>query len=163
MKTAASTVFGRRFKIHNVESADSIGGGVLIDVKASGFCHSDLHMVKTDYGFPTPAVIGHEIAGIGSRVGSEGTGVAVGAHVVASLIQFWGTCENGTAGRTFDCPNPGLTLRGTENARIRTNGTTIVRASGIDECIERIRMNENQTAVVNTESPFPHAVSRVHR
>jgi len=163
MIAAASTGVGQGFKIHNVELADHIGREVLIDVKASGLCHSDLHLVKTDYGFPTPAIFGHEIAGIGSSVGSEVIGVAVEDHVVASLIQFCGTCENFTAGRTFDCLNPGATLRGTEDTRISENGTTMVQAFGIVECTERVLMHENQPAVVNKEISFPYAVSRVHR
>ena len=155
MNAAASTGVGQGFKIHIVELADPIGREVLIDVKASGLCHSDLHLVKTDYGFPTPAIFGHEAAEIGLSVGSEVTGVAVGGHVVASLIQFCGTCENCTAGRIFDCLNPGATLRGTKDARISENGTTMVQAFGIGECTERELMHENQPAVVNKEIPFP--------
>jgi alcohol dehydrogenase/S-(hydroxymethyl)glutathione dehydrogenase/alcohol dehydrogenase len=109
------------------------------------------------------AFFSHEAAGIISARGSEVKGVAVGGHVVASLIRFRGTCENYTAGCTFDCLNPGVTLRGAEDVRISEKGTTMVQASGIDEYTERVLVHENRPAAVDTKIPFPHAVSRVHR
>jgi S-(hydroxymethyl)glutathione dehydrogenase/alcohol dehydrogenase len=43
-----------------------------VKVKACGVCHTDLHVLKGDVKFPTPAVLGHEISGI---VESTGEGV----------------------------------------------------------------------------------------
>ncbi|WP_104081000.1 alcohol dehydrogenase catalytic domain-containing protein [Cryobacterium sp. Y11] len=163
MKAAVSTGVGQGFKIHDVELADPIGREVLVDVKVSGFCHSNLHLVTTDDGFTMRAFLDHEVAGIVSAVGSEIIGVSVGDPVVASLIQFCGTYKNCTAGRTFYCLSPKATLRGTENARVSENVTTMVQAFGIGGFAERVRMHENQPAVVNKEFPSPYAVSRVHR
>ena len=36
---------------------------------ASGVCHSDLHFVEGFYPFPTPAILGHEAAGVVEAVG----------------------------------------------------------------------------------------------
>ncbi|MBC7760573.1 MAG: alcohol dehydrogenase catalytic domain-containing protein [Candidatus Saccharibacteria bacterium] len=58
----------------------------------------------------TTAVFSHEAAGIVSSVGSEIKGVEVGDHIIASLIRFCGPRKDFTAGRTFDCLNPGATL-----------------------------------------------------
>jgi len=109
------------------------------------------------------AVFSHEAAGIVSSVGSEIKGVAVRDRIIAALIQFCGTRKDFTAGRTFDCLNPGVTLRGAEDVRISEKGTTMVQASGIDEYTERVLVHENRPAAVDTKIPFPHAVSRVHR
>ena len=40
---------------------------VLIETKAAGLCHSDLHFMEGKYPYPCPAVLGHESAGRGSR------------------------------------------------------------------------------------------------
>ena len=38
-------------------------GEVLVRVSACGVCHTDLHVMKGEVAFPTPAVLGHEISG----------------------------------------------------------------------------------------------------
>src|SRR5262245_65661521 len=50
--------------IENVEVAQPIEREVLVRTVASGVCHSDLHFVDGYYQFPTPAILGHEDAGI---------------------------------------------------------------------------------------------------
>ncbi len=82
---------------------------VLIDVRASGLCHSDLHIVESGYGFSFPGVFGHEIAGVVTAVGPEVSTIAVGDHVVGCLIQFCGACTTCLSGRTYECPNPQAT------------------------------------------------------
>ena len=39
-------------------------GEVLVEVTSCGVCHTDLHVIKGEVAFPTPAVLGHEISGI---------------------------------------------------------------------------------------------------
>ena len=52
---------------------------VVIDIKFSGICHSDIHQVNNEWGASTyPMVPGHEIAGIVSRVGAKVTRYKVG-------------------------------------------------------------------------------------
>ena len=46
---------------------------VLVRTVASGVCHSDLHFVDGYYPFPTPAILGHEAAGIVEEVGLQVT------------------------------------------------------------------------------------------
>jgi S-(hydroxymethyl)glutathione dehydrogenase / alcohol dehydrogenase len=43
---------------------------VLLRTAASGVCHSDLHFVDGLWQWPTPAVLGHEAAGIVEKVGA---------------------------------------------------------------------------------------------
>lgn len=47
-------------------------GEVLVKVRACGVCHTDLHCIKKDLPFPSPAVFGHEISG---TVVAHGDGV----------------------------------------------------------------------------------------
>ena len=43
-----------------------------IDIKYCGFCHTDIHLVNNDFGRTEyPAVVGHEVAGIVTKVGAN--------------------------------------------------------------------------------------------
>ena len=48
-------------------------GEVLVKVNACGVCHTDLHVIKAEVAFPTPAAFGHEISGTdrSARTGRE--------------------------------------------------------------------------------------------
>lgn len=65
---------------------------VTIAVKACGLCHSDIAAMTGDLYIPTPAVMGHEVAGIVSDLGPEVTGLSVGDHVVVSVSLPCGKC-----------------------------------------------------------------------
>ncbi|GIO12154.1 putative formaldehyde dehydrogenase AdhA [Cohnella xylanilytica] len=68
---------------------------VLIDIKYSGICHSDIHSAYGEWGGGIfPMVPGHEIAGIVKAVGSEVTRFAVGDRVgVGCFVDSCGECE----------------------------------------------------------------------
>jgi S-(hydroxymethyl)glutathione dehydrogenase/alcohol dehydrogenase len=55
-------VIGRGFELEDVEFAAPRGREVLIEVCASGLCHTDL-LFATNSFVLTPAVLGHEVAG----------------------------------------------------------------------------------------------------
>src|SRR5204862_8367407 len=57
--------------IEDVDVDKPAGREVLVRVVASGVCHSDLHFVDGYYPFPTPAILGHEAAGIVEAVGLQ--------------------------------------------------------------------------------------------
>jgi S-(hydroxymethyl)glutathione dehydrogenase/alcohol dehydrogenase len=67
---------------------------VLLEVAACGVCHTDLHVIKGEVAFPTPAVLGHEVSGIVAAVGDGVTNVVVGDRVAASFIMPCGTCRH---------------------------------------------------------------------
>ena len=62
MKALVVNAVGRGFDFEDVDIAAPIGREVLVDVRASGLCHTDL-LFATNPIFPTPAVFGHEICG----------------------------------------------------------------------------------------------------
>jgi S-(hydroxymethyl)glutathione dehydrogenase/alcohol dehydrogenase len=41
---------------------------VLVEMKASGLCHTDLSIVQGNFPFPLPAILGHEGAGYRPRL-----------------------------------------------------------------------------------------------
>ena len=59
--------------IGEVELADPGPHEVLIDTKACGLCHSDLHFIDGAYPHPLPGIPGHEAAGVVEAVGDEVT------------------------------------------------------------------------------------------
>jgi propanol-preferring alcohol dehydrogenase len=66
---------------------------VLVDVRASGICHSDINYLR---GFvpvgKLPITLGHEIAGIVARTGRKVKGVKVGNRVCVHYIVHCGNC-----------------------------------------------------------------------
>src|SRR6266481_1444576 len=66
-----AAIFRQPFQPLSIESVDidrPIGREVLVRTVATGVCHSDLHFVDGYYPFPTPAILGHEAAGIVEEV-----------------------------------------------------------------------------------------------
>ncbi len=71
-------------------------GEVLVEMKASGVCHSDWHCVTGDSAIRLPAVLGHEGSGVISALGPEVEGLAIGDHVALSWIPNCGRCRECT-------------------------------------------------------------------
>ncbi len=65
---------------------------VLIRVRASGLCHTDLEVIQGGLAYPLPIVLGHEAAGVVEKVGEAVSQVAPGDHVVASWNPHCGQC-----------------------------------------------------------------------
>lgn len=80
-------------------------GEVLIEVAACGVCHTDLHVIKGEVAFPTPAVLGHEVSGIVREVGEGVTHVKPGDRVACSFIMPCGTCRHCDEGLEDICEN----------------------------------------------------------
>ncbi len=78
-------------------------GEILVKVAACGVCHTDLHVIKGEVAFPTPAVLGHEISGTVAGLGEGLAGPAVGTQVVGTFIMPCGTCSSCLLGRDDLC------------------------------------------------------------
>ncbi|HEX8336817.1 MAG TPA: alcohol dehydrogenase catalytic domain-containing protein [Pyrinomonadaceae bacterium] len=50
-------------------------GEVLVELKAAGVCHSDLHPARGDWSARMPLVLGHEAAGAVREVGEGARGI----------------------------------------------------------------------------------------
>ena len=90
---------------------------VLIDIKFSGICHSDIHQARDEWGGSQfPMVPGHEIAGIVSQVGPKVSRYKVGDTVgVGCFVDSCRTCASCKEGDEQYCEN-GMTAtyNGTE-------------------------------------------------
>ena len=67
-------------------------GEILVRVAACGVCHTDLHVIKGEVAFPTPAVLGHEISGTVVELGDGVDHLEVGARMVGTFIMPCGRC-----------------------------------------------------------------------
>jgi len=78
---------------------------VLIEIRYSGICHSDIHTVRGEWGpIQYPQVVGHEIVGIVTEVGSEVSLHRVGDRVgVGCMVNSCRECENCLAGAEQYC------------------------------------------------------------
>jgi uncharacterized zinc-type alcohol dehydrogenase-like protein len=104
-----------------IERRDPGPHDVAIDIKYAGICHSDIHTVKAEWGVPNyPLVVGHEIAGVVTAIGSEVTKHKVGDRVgVGCLVNSCGECSSCLAGLEQYCKR---SATGTYNA-IDKDGT----------------------------------------
>jgi Zn-dependent alcohol dehydrogenase len=67
-------------------------GEVLVELHASGVCHSDLNAIDGTAATPCPAVLGHEGGGVVRQLGRGVSRVAVGDHVALSWAPSCGHC-----------------------------------------------------------------------
>jgi S-(hydroxymethyl)glutathione dehydrogenase/alcohol dehydrogenase len=110
-------------------------GEVLVRVHACGVCHTDLHVMKAEVAFPTPAVLGHEISGKIEALGAGVAGLEIGTRVVSSFIMPCGFCRACAAGRDDLCEKffqmnrlRGTLYDGTSRLR-RQDGSTLAMYS----------------------------------
>ena len=81
---------------------------VLIDVQASGICHTDLEILRGNYGTSAfPVIPGHEYAGVVLDVGSQVTILRAGDRVVVDPNLECGTCAACKRGWAHLCESLG--------------------------------------------------------
>jgi S-(hydroxymethyl)glutathione dehydrogenase/alcohol dehydrogenase len=155
MKAAGVRAFGGGFSTEDVQISEPLGREVLVDVKASGLCHSDELAANTNLGYDVPMVLGHEVAGIVTKVGEQVRDIAVGDHVVACLVQYCGACTKCLTGRVGLCENPEATVR---DGRLKdAEGHELAQGMGLGGFAEYAIIHENQLAKVPDAVPFPQA------
>ncbi len=118
MKAAQINEPNKPLEIVDVDIPKPNGSQVLIKIKSTGVCHSDLHlweggydtgdgfMKVTDRGVKFPVTPGHEIVGTIEEIGSSVQGVNVGDLV---LVYPWigcGSCPTCKKGDTNLCETP---------------------------------------------------------
>ena len=157
MKALVLNAVGRRFELDDVNIALPTGREVLVNVQASGLCHTDM-LFATHAIAPTPVVLGHEVAGIVEAVGPDVAQFRVGDHVVGSLAQSCGSCARCLSARSFQCQHPEATLRRPAEApRLSRAGTPLFQGFGLGGFAEQALIHENQLAAVPKEMPFAQA------
>jgi S-(hydroxymethyl)glutathione dehydrogenase / alcohol dehydrogenase len=125
------------FSVVNVDLDPPKTGEVLVRMKATGICHSDLSIINGTIRWKLPSVLGHEGAGIVEQIGEGVTNVAPGDHVVLSFVPNCGDCWHCDRAEPHLCqknkPHGGL-IDGT--SRVRLNGEPIAVMSFLGNMAE---------------------------
>lgn len=157
MKALVLDEIGSSFQLADVDIAVPLGHEVLVDVKASGLCHSDLTASSLG-GWPVPAILGHEISGVVAAVGPNATRFAVGDHVVASLQSHCNSCEACRRGDINMCSHPEHVARPEgEEPRLSVDGAPVTAVANLGGFAEQVLLHENN--LVRIEKPMPHELA----
>ncbi len=144
--------------IEDVEIDHPLEREVRIRTVASGVCHSDLHFVDGFYPYATPAVLGHEAAGIVEEVGKQVTYVKPGDHVIACLSVWCGYCDQCMSGHPNRCSNRAATQRKPgEKPRISKKGELIHQFLDVSSYCERMLLHENAIVKIREDMPLDRA------
>ncbi len=92
-----------KFAVENISLDPPKAGEVLVKMRATGVCHTDLSTINGTLPLPLPTVIGHEGAGVVDQVGEGVSNVKPGDHVVLSFVPTCGTCFHCLRGETHLC------------------------------------------------------------
>jgi S-(hydroxymethyl)glutathione dehydrogenase/alcohol dehydrogenase len=152
IKSRAAVAHGahRPMTIETIEYEEPQGSDVLVKIRATGLCHSDLHILDGSLPFQFPVVLGHEGSGTVVRCGPDAKGFEPGDHVVALFVPECGVCVACTSGKTNLCA-----LRSREeHTRAFWNGQEIKRMSGIGTFAEYSVIRDAALAKVNPKAPF---------
>lgn len=115
---------GERLTIETVSVEPPRRGEALVEIVASGLCHTDT--TTFDGGNPScvyPVILGHEGAGRVVAVGPDVDSLAVGDHVIPLYGPECGTCEMCAGGRTNLC----WSIKATRDRGTMPDGTTRFR------------------------------------
>ncbi|HLV82164.1 MAG TPA: S-(hydroxymethyl)glutathione dehydrogenase/class III alcohol dehydrogenase [Devosia sp.] len=123
MKTRAAVAFesGKPLEIVELDLEGPKAGEVLIEIKATGICHTDdFTLSGADPEGIFPAVLGHEGAGVVVEVGPGVTSLQVGDHVIPLYTPECRECYSCRSGKTNLC----TAIRSTQGQGLMPDGTS---------------------------------------
>jgi S-(hydroxymethyl)glutathione dehydrogenase/alcohol dehydrogenase len=130
---------------------------VLVRTVAAGCCHSDLHFMEGKYTLPTPAVLGHESAGIIEAVGSDVTYVKPGDHVITCLSVFCGQCDYCMAGKPNLCTKEGVRRAAGQPPRLSKDGVPMLQFAELSSFAEQMLVHEGAIVKIRDDMPLDRA------
>ncbi len=123
MKTKAAIAFaaGKPLEIAEVDLAGPRAGEVLVEIKATGVCHTDAFTLSgDDPEGEFPAILGHEGAGIVVEVGEGVKSVKAGDHVIPLYTPECRECEYCLHPKTNLCQ----AIRSTQGQGVMPDGSS---------------------------------------
>ncbi len=123
MDVKAAVVFkaGEPLSVETVQLEGPKAGEVLVEIKATGICHTDeFTRSGADPEGLFPAILGHEGAGIVVEVGTGVTSLKTGDHVIPLYTPECGVCSFCTSGKTNLCQ----AIRETQGRGVMPDGTS---------------------------------------
>lgn len=129
MKTRAAVAWeaGKPLTIETVEIGGPKAGEVLVEVMATGICHTDAYTLSgLDSEGKFPAILGHEGAGIVRDVGAGVTTLKPGDHVIPLYTPECRACKSCLSRRTNLCTS----IRATQGQGLMPDGTSRFSCDG---------------------------------
>lgn len=141
------------FAIENVQLEGPREGEVLVHVKTTGLCHSDLHVYEGKLPWQFPAILGHEAAGVVVERGSGVTKFKPGDHVIPFLIPHCGQCAYCNSSKTNLCVEAFTRLRPRES-RFSLAGKPVSQLWSLGTFADYTVLPVDALAKVRDDAPF---------
>ncbi len=161
MKTRAAVAFeaGKPLQIEEVDLEGPRAGEVLVEIKATGVCHTDAFTLSGDDPEGAfPAILGHEGAGIVVEVGAGVTSVAPGDHVIPLYTPECRECEYCLHPKTNLCQaireTQGQGLMPDGSSRFSIAGKPLLHYMGCSTFSNYTVLPEIALAKVREDAPF---------
>lgn len=123
MKTRAALAVGagKPLEIHEVNLDGPAAGEVLVEIMATGICHTDYYTLSgKDSEGVFPSILGHEGAGIVREVGAGVTSVKPGDHVIPLYTPECRGCKTCLSRKSNLC----TAIRSTQGKGLMPDGTS---------------------------------------
>ncbi|HEX3594843.1 MAG TPA: S-(hydroxymethyl)glutathione dehydrogenase/class III alcohol dehydrogenase [Polyangiaceae bacterium] len=120
-RAAVARAAGKPLSIETVTLEGPKAGEVLVEIRATGVCHTDAFTLSGDDPEGLfPAILGHEGAGVVVDVGSSVTSLKKGDHVIPLYTPECRQCDYCTSGKTNLCQ----AIRATQGRGVMPDGTS---------------------------------------
>lgn len=121
VKAAVAQVAGQPLSIEWVDLEGPQAGEVLVEIKATGVCHTDAYTLSgADPEGLFPAILGHEGAGVVVEVGTGVTSLKPGDSVIPLYVPECRYCKFCLSGKTNLCQ----AIRETQGRGVMPNGSS---------------------------------------
>ncbi|MBC7751553.1 MAG: S-(hydroxymethyl)glutathione dehydrogenase/class III alcohol dehydrogenase [Candidatus Saccharibacteria bacterium] len=161
MKTRAAIAWaaGQPLTIHEVDLAPPRTGEVLVEIKATGICHTDYYTLSgADPEGRFPAILGHEGAGVVLEVGAGVTSLKAGDHVIPLYTPECRQCKFCLSQKTNLCQairtTQGQGLMPDGSSRFSLDGQPILHYMGTSTFANHIVVPEIALAKIRSDAPF---------
>jgi len=126
-RAAVAVEAGKPLEVTTVEVEGPKAGEVMVEIKATGICHTDAFTLSgADPEGLFPAILGHEGAGVVVEVGPEVRSLKPGDHVIPLYTPECRECEYCTSGKTNLCQ----AIRGTQGQGVMPDGSSRFSVGG---------------------------------
>jgi S-(hydroxymethyl)glutathione dehydrogenase/alcohol dehydrogenase len=161
MKTraAVATGAGKPLSIEEIEVEGPKAGEVLVQIHATGVCHTDAFTLSgSDPEGAFPAILGHEGAGVVVEVGPGVQSLKPGDHVIPLYVPECRQCDYCTSGKTNLCQ----AIRSTQGQGVMPDGTSrfslggekLLHYMGTSTFANHTVVPEIALAKVRSDAPF---------
>ena len=158
-KAAVAFAAGQPLSIETVDLAAPAAGEVLVEIKATGICHTDAYTLSgADPEGIFPAILGHEGAGIVREVGAGVTTLKPGDHVIPLYTPECRQCKFCLSGKTNLCgairETQGQGLMPDGSSRFSLNGEPLYHYMGTSTFANFTVVPEIALAKIREDAPF---------